>query len=259
MLEKKMNIFFYKKEDTFIHNLDPRAKMLALIFIFTAAAAAGNLLIPLLITVSLLAMFFSARAMDSLRRMAAMFLIIAAMTFALWVVFYEGGEKLFELGPIAIYKGAIMFAFMASVRFINLLLAGLLYLSVASLEDMSDSLILFGIPYSVAFTISLSFRLVIVFVSTGFAIVEAQKVRGNNPENGGFIKRIGSYVPLLIPLIINGIKKAETLTLALESKGFSPKNKIDMTGKHRFKATDLMVVLLTMAVAAAAIAAGFAA
>jgi energy-coupling factor transport system permease protein len=97
-------------------------------------------------------------------------------------------------------------------------------------------------PYPVAFAFSLSFRLVVVFVATGFTIVEAQKVRGNNVQEGSIIKRIRAYAPLLVPLILNAVKKAETLTLALESKGFSPQNKISIKGRFKMRLIDWTVL-----------------
>jgi len=162
--------------------------------------------------------------------------MIGCATFILWVLFYSGPP-----GGASVYAGAM------SLRFIDMLLAGLLFLSITSLEEFSAGLILLGVPYPVAFTVSLSFRLVIVFIAAGFTIVEAQKVRGNTVERGSVIKRIKAYAPLLVPLILNGIKKAETLTLALESKGFSPGNKIQIKDRYRMKISDWVALLLGFA------------
>jgi energy-coupling factor transport system permease protein len=258
MLEKKMSYFFYKKQDTFLHRLDPRTKIVSLLLLFTIAAATREIYIQIVFMLSLIALFFASRSTGSLRRMGTLFGTIAFMTFILWLFFYDGRVKMFSAGPVVIYKGAFYFSALFALRFVNLLLSGLLFLSVASIEDFSDSLVLFGVPYGVAFTFSLSFRLVTVFATAGSAIVEAQKVRGNDPDRGGILSRIRSYVPLLIPLIINGIKKAEILTLALESKGFSPGNKINLKGKYAFTAYDALVICAMFALSAAAIAAALA-
>jgi energy-coupling factor transport system permease protein len=250
-----MSIFFYKKQDTFVHRLDPRTKIISMMLLFAICAATQSLTLHIILATALVSLFFASRSMEPLRRMAPLFLTIAFMTFTLWVFFYEGGEKLFSMGPVTIYKGAFYFASLFAARFVNMLLSGLLYLSVSSLEDLSDSLVLFGVPYRVAFTISLSFRLVSVFASSGAMIVEAQKVRGNDPDRGPVTGRIKAYAPLLVPLIINGIKKAETLNLALESKGFSPDNKIDLKGKYSLKGYDITVICVMFALCAAAIAA----
>jgi energy-coupling factor transport system permease protein len=130
-----------------------------------------------------------------------------------------------------------------------MLLAGILFLSIIAIEDFSNGLMLLSVPYAAAFAVSLSFRLVNTFINTGFLIVEAQEVRGNDATRGNIIKRVKAYAPLLVPLILNGIKKAETLTLALESKGFSPRNKPDVSGRYKIKTADL-AVLCALAVTA---------
>jgi energy-coupling factor transport system permease protein len=84
--------------------------------------------------------------------------------------------------------------------------------------------------------------------------VEAQKMRGNDVTKGGLMKRIGAYAPLIIPLVINGIRKAETLVLALESKGFSPSKKPDMKGRYSLKPSDLAAGAAIFFAAAAAAA-----
>jgi energy-coupling factor transport system permease protein len=251
-----MSIFFYSRQDTFFHAIDPRVKLGSLVFLFIASAFCSSVTVLAMLAASFLAMFYASKSMGSLNRMWPVFLITGASTFLLWIFFYEGSEIIFSMGPVHIYKGAVDSASVYTLRFLDMLLAGLLYLSIASIEDLSDALILNKVPYKVAFTISLSFRLVLIFVSTGFTILEAQKVRGNNTEKGGVLKRISSYAPLMIPLIINGIKKAETLTLALESKGFSPDNRMDLREKHVLKPSDIAVMFLLAAVTAAAIALG---
>lgn len=109
--------------------------------------------------------------------MAGLFGIIGIMTFVLWLIFYNGPP-----GDAHIFAAAM------SLRFIDLLLVGLLLLSITSLEEFSAGLMLLGLPYPVAFALSLSFRLVIVFVATGFTIVEAQKTGEITCGKGLYLK-----------------------------------------------------------------------
>lgn len=225
-----MSVFFYRREDSPLHRLDPRAKLTLLAAGFAALSIMDNPVFMAAALAALLALFVLARSTASLRRMGPLFALIGAVTFGLWMLFYAG-----PLAP-ARYAGTM------SLRFVDLLLAGLLFLSVTSLEEFSSGLIMMGLPYPIAFTVSLSFRLVVVFVATGHTIVEAQKVRGNDVTRGSIPARIKSYVPLLIPLILNGIKKADTLTLALESKGFSPGNRIRIAERYRLRVADVIVM-----------------
>ncbi len=248
-----MSVFFYRDNDSALHSFDPRVKILGLIAFFAAIVLVDRLPVLTGMFVGLIVLMALARSLANLRKMAVLFLLVGTTTFILWTLFTPGQEKLRLIGSFTIYKEALVHAALMSLRFIDLLLAGLLFLSVTSLEDLSAGLVLLGLPYPAAFALSLSFRLVIVFAATGQTIVEAQKVRGNNVEHGPILRRIRSYAPLLIPLILNGLKRADTLRAALESKGFSPKNRVRTGEKYRMRVQDWLAILVSLALVGAAI------
>jgi energy-coupling factor transport system permease protein len=252
VLEKTMSTFFFINNDSFLHRLDPRVKITGL-FVSCLLAVIGESIRGMgLMLAVLLWLFLSSKSGANLKKMAGFFMLIAGMTFMMWVLFYRSEAKIWVWGNLAVYSGAGTHAALMSLRFLNMLLSGLLFLSITSIEDFFGGMIVIGVPYPFAFAVSLSFRLVMVFMANAFTIVEAQKVRGNDISKGNIIKRIKAYTPLIAPLILTGIKKAETLTLALESKGFSPQNKIDLTGKYRLRASDngCLCVLLLAGIAA---------
>lgn len=252
-----MSLFLYRKQTTLLHSLDPRVKLLSLIMLFISATVASPLVSGSAVCASLAVLFFMSRSFYALKRMAGLLFLIAGMTALLWLLFYKGKTPLLELPFITVYQGAPLHALRMALKFLNMLLCGILFLSITPLEEFSDGLILMGVPYRVAFALSLSFRLVQSFVSTGFMIVEAQKVRGNDVERGGLFSRIKAYAPLLIPLILNGIKKAETLVPALESKGFAPDNRIDIKGKYQIRPRDIRALVLMALFSAALVMSAF--
>jgi len=248
-----MSLFLYRRQKTLMHGLDPRVKLLSLVLLFISATVSSAIGSGAVVCSSLFMLFFLSRSFYALKKMAGLLAMIAFMTVILWLLFYKGKTPLMDLKFIVLYEGAPEHAVRMALKFLNMLLCGILFLSITPLEEFSDGLILMGVPYRVAFAVSLSFRLVQVFVSTGFMIVEAQKIRGNDVEKGGLFSRMKAYAPLLIPLILNGIKKAETLVPALESKGFAPDNKIDIKGKYRIKPTDIKALVLVALFTAAAL------
>ena len=237
-----MSIFFYRDNGSALHGFDPRVKVLGLAALFAAIVLVDRVAVLAGIFIGLIVLLALARSLANLKKMAVLFLLIGTTTFILWTLFTPGQAKLRLFGSLTIYKEALDHATLMSLRFIDMLLAGLLFLSVTSLEDLSAGLVLLGLPYPAAFALSLSFRLVTVFAATGQTIVEAQKVRGNNVERGSILRRIRSYAPLLVPLILNGLKRADTLRAALESKGFSPKNKVRTGEKYRMRVRDWLVL-----------------
>jgi energy-coupling factor transport system permease protein len=227
-----MSVFLYTKKNTPIHRLDPRVKIAALLWFFLAAALAGDLLSLGMVCIMLLICFIVSGSTENILKMGWVLLLVGGATFILWLFSFKPAEG-------AGAGAGIMRAAVMTLRFIAMLLAGIFFLSVTALEDFSNGLMLLKVPYAAAFAVALSFRLVNTFISTGFLIVEAQEARGNDATRGNIIKRMKAYVPLLVPLILNGIKKAETLNLALESKGFSPQNRPDISGRYIMKTADI--------------------
>lgn len=232
-----MSTFFYKNKNTFFHGLDPRIKIICLLLFFLDAIIIKNITGMLILFLVILILFIFSDSLYSLKKILFLFLLVGVITFILWVIFYNGKE----VGDI--YK-KMNYAGFLTLRLLNMLLAGLLFLSITSFEDFSYGLMLFGLPYSVAFTVLLSFKLVDSFMKSAFLIVEAQRARGNDITKGNILKRIKSYTPLVIPLILNGIKKAQNLVLALETRGFSPKNRINLDGKYKIKIIDIIFLIL---------------
>ncbi len=237
-----MSVFFYRDSGSPLHGFDPRTKIAALLALFAAIVFIDRTVVLAGLLAALVGLFTLARSLGSLRRMAVLFLLIGATTFVLWTLSYQGPEKVRLIAGLTVARGATGRAALLSLRFLDMLLAGLLFLSVTSLEDLSAGLVLFGVPYPAAFALSLSFRLVIVFAATGATIVEAQKVRGNDVERGSLLRRIRAYAPLLIPLILNGLRRVETLRAALESKGFSPRNRVRVGEKFRMRRRDWLAL-----------------
>jgi energy-coupling factor transport system permease protein len=199
--------------------------------LFAAILLASRIEILFIILLVILLFFFLAKSHKNILRMAPLFITIGIMTFLLWAVFYKE------------YDSRWLYAGFLSARFLSLLFSGLLYLSITSIEEFSSGLNLLGVPYPMSFTVSLSFRLVMLFIHTGFTIVEAQRVRGNDVGHGNILRRIKGYLPLLVPLILTGLKKADTLTLALESKGFLPINKINIRPRYRMRLKDWIFII----------------
>lgn len=230
-----------------IHRLDPRVKLAMLGWAFLAASLANDIVSLSVICLLLLAGFIVTESTGNILKMGWMLLLIGVMTFLLWMLL-PGSAPEKEIAA-AESPPRFLQALVMAFRFVAMLLSGVFFLSVTSPGEFTSGLMLLKAPYPAAFAVSLSFRLVDSFISTGFLIVEAQEVRGNDATAGNILKRIKAYAPLLVPLILNGIKKAETLTLALESKGFSPLNKPDIPGRYKLNNTDAAALWLLAATA----------
>jgi energy-coupling factor transport system permease protein len=162
--------------------------------------------------------FSCGRNIWRVRGLMAAFLIV---TLILWPLFHRlPGPAMFKIGPFGPSYASILFALTMGLRMVSLLMAGVIFLSATRIEDISYGLERLGMPFRVSFAFSLAFRLTPLFMSSAAQVVTAQKVRGFDPNEAPLISRLKSYLAILAPVLITGLRRADGLALALESKGF---------------------------------------
>jgi energy-coupling factor transport system permease protein len=126
--------------------------------------------------------------------------------------------------------------------------AGLIFLSTTRNEELTNGLILMGVPYPIAFALSTALRLVPTFAGAGATIIQAQVSRGLDLESGSLFSRIGKFIPQAVPLFIYAIRHTNLLAMALESKGFSPESKRTLYYEPQMHKVDYAVLILLVAI-----------
>jgi len=60
-----------------------------------------------------------------------------------------------------------------------------------------------------------------VFLESVLTVVDAQRCRGLDFTRGPLHRRIARYVPVIVPVFIGGLRRADQMAFALEVRGFS--------------------------------------
>ena len=201
-----LNAFKFMKKDSFLHNLDPRAKLF-LAIVYTITALLFNQIIPLfLIFLSLIP------------------LVIIGKIFRQWVKSIRGLSFLvifmIVLNTLFI---SLSFAIAMILRIFIMVSAFSIFFLTVDPNSLALSLISMKLPYEFAFSFSLAFRFVPTIAKEAQNIIDAQQSRGYEMQAKGIINQIKNLFPLLIPLIICSIKRAFNVAEALESRAFGSK------------------------------------
>ena len=101
-----------------------------------------------------------------------------------------------------------------------------------------------------AFSLTLAFRLLPLFTTTASTIVSAQACRGLDIRQGGIVRRMGRYLPLLVPLVLSSLRSADALSAALESRGLGMGPGRTFVTEGRFGLRDALQVALSTGLAA---------
>ncbi|HKA29015.1 MAG TPA: energy-coupling factor transporter transmembrane component T, partial [Candidatus Binatia bacterium] len=107
------------------------------------------------------------------------------------------------------------------IRLATFLVTGLLFLTTTRMEEVAYGLRRLGMPYLVGFTLTLSFRLVPVFFESAATIVQAQRCRGLDLRKGSWLTRLRRFVPVIVPVFIGALRRADRMAMALELRGFN--------------------------------------
>jgi len=243
-----MPIYLYLDRGTFVHRLHPTVKVFALFIMFWSVYWVDNP-VALMFPIGLL-MLWIAQLTDSwpnFYRLRWLFVILIFTTTIMWMIFYQRGTPLFTLtlfhlaphsirlplGPFSrVFRWggypvmlkvtwlSITFGIGRGIKLAELLAASVLFLSTTKIEEFTYGLQRMKVPYRVSFAISLSFRLVPLFIDSAVTIVDAQRLRGYDFDAGGPLERVRRYVPVVIPVFMGALRKANNMAMALEARGF---------------------------------------
>ncbi len=216
----------YIFKSSFVHSLDPRTKIISsfafmLIIFFVNSFFGYALLATLLIAFIFLSSISPLEYIKSLR--ALWLLIILAFIFQL---FSGNGSVLLNLGILRITSDGLYNAIFISLRLVFILEMGSLLTFTTSptqitdgLESIFSPLRKLGFPsQEMAMMLSISLRFIPILADETDRIMKAQASRGARFDEGGIIKRIKSFIPVMIPLLSSAIRHAKALATAMESR-----------------------------------------
>jgi len=234
---RNITIGQYLPGDSIFYKLDPRAKLLAFFFIVAAVTFTSSYLgnVILLATVLVLAAISTiplGYILRGVKPAIPMIIALAIMQLLFLGDFYvppTGIRTLFKWGFIHITTGSVQLVIVSTLRFFDLLiLVSLLTFTTTTtelthgLESLMSPLARFGFPaHELSLVLTTALRFVPILALELETIMKAQASRGANFGTGGrlrFIQQARQVLPILIPLFIDALRRAEDLILAMEAR-----------------------------------------
>ena len=210
-----------------IHRMDPRTKLILTVVYIVALFLANNWLSYLAMMVFLVSCIkISAIPPKSIVRGMKPLVLILVFTAVLNLFYTDGGIVLVRLGSLAITTEGLKRAFFMIWR-ILMLISGTFLLtyttSPISLTDGLESLMTplkkLRVPvHELAMMMSIALRFIPTLIEETDKIMNAQKARGADFENGSIIDRAKALVPVLVPLFISAFRRADELATAMECR-----------------------------------------
>lgn len=219
----------YIPGDSFIHTMDPRAKLIASFYFIGIIFLANNWQTYAILAVfTLFAIFLSKVNIRFFIRGIKPLIWLILFTVALQMLFTQGGEVYFDWGIFSITEYGVINGLFIFCRFVLIIFMSTLLTLTTPPLDLSDaieyllrSLKVVRFPvHEVSLMLSIALRFVPTLMDETEKIMNAQRARGVDFGEGNLIQKMKAVVPLLIPLFVSSFNRAEDLATAMEARGY---------------------------------------
>jgi energy-coupling factor transport system permease protein len=191
-------------------------------FLFTLALLFNHPLYSAGVSLLLGLGFSVAKAWLRLWRFRWLLGLLFIFSFIIWPLTLKGFPVWWSVGSFQVSREALGYGLAMGIRLVTFVGSGILFLSVTRNEEITQALIRIKVPYPVAFAFSTALRLVPTFVGAGATIIQAQRSRGLDLDQGNIFRRAGLFIPQAVPLLIYALRYTNFLAMALECRGFDP-------------------------------------
>jgi len=232
-----LEIFQYTRQDSIIHRLDPRAKLLMSIVLAVISLLFLSI-IPLLIIFCCLIPIIGAA--KSLRRWTR-----SMRGLAILLIFIIVFNTLLSTQPNPFSHSIAL-----TLRLVALMTSFSIFFLTVHPDELSQALIQMRVRFEFAFAMSMAMRYVPTLGQEAYAIMDAQKARGVELDKGSLLKRIRNIVPIIVPLIIVSIRRALSIAESMESRGFGASENRTYMNVLRFRRRDWAVLIGSLVVLA---------
>ena len=218
----------YYPSNSFVHKMDARVKLVLSLLFMVGIFFVQSFAVFGLITLYLLVVIFLSRVpLKSVLKSVRGIIVLLLLTVLLNVFFTKGeSDPLISLGRLQIYKEGLIYAGKMLLRLSYLVIgSSILTLTTTpvdlthAVESLLKPLRVIKFPvHEFALIMSLTLSFIPSLIEETDRIIRAQKARGADFDTGGLVKRAKAFVPILIPLLVGGFRRAEELANAMNSR-----------------------------------------
>ena len=259
MALKDITLGQYFPGNSFIHQLDPRTKLLFTVLYIVALFSAKRLPSYLLLMAVLAVCIQISRVrLKTILRGMKPILFIIVLT-AILNLFYTPGDPIWQWKFLKITVEGIWAAIYMVLRISMLITCTFLLTYTTSpilltdgLEKLLGPLKKLRVPvHELSMMMSIALRFIPTLIEETDKIMSAQRARGADFESGNLIQRARALLPLLVPLFISAFRRAEELATAMECRCYHGGEGRTRLRQLKYRGADWFTLALFLAVTVA--------
>ncbi len=241
----------YYQGNSILHRLDPRTKLLLLILIIIFIFITQNMLSLLIFTAFIICVTVVSKVPFNLyfKNLKSIMPIII-FTAVINLFYGSEGKVLFSFWRFTVNTGGVYRAVFMAMRILLLITVSSVLTYTTTPNDLTDAIetLLSPLKYiglknavhTLAMMMTIALRFIPTLVEETDKIMNAQKARGADLENGKLTQRIKALIPILIPLLISAVRRAYELAEAMECRCYNGGEGRQRMKKLQFTSLDVI-------------------
>ena len=241
-IEQVRTLEFISSQDSIIHNLEGRVKLVAILLIILFTVFSDRLIVPIVLECFLLIIMFLAELSfsDSFKR------VLLLLPFGGFVIafqpFIHPGNIIWQ-GPYSwlfITDTGLNWTVLLFARLIVCLTAIVILSSTSPMQEVVQSFRKLGMPRDLAMILTIMVRFLFIFVDELRDIRQSMRSRNFDPFNKDIpykwrVKQVGYSIAMMF---LKAYEKGETIYLSMASRCFSDDSRLyhakTIIGKHEY-------------------------
>ena len=217
----------YYPKNSFVHNMDARIKLLLCLLFMVGIFFVQSYVGFAVVTVFLIAVIASSKVpVKSILKSVKGIVVLLILTAMLNVFFTKSGNVLVSWWIFTITDEGLIYASKMLLRLVCLVIGSSVLTLTTTPVDLTHAIERILAPLKVikfpvhdlALIMSLTLSFIPSLIDETDRIIRAQKARGADFDTGNLFQRAKAFVPILIPLLVGGFRRAEELANAMNSR-----------------------------------------
>jgi len=215
----------YVERNSVIHKIDPLSKLLFAFISIAITYILSNFEVVMSVTLFSVFLLLIGKVFRKIVPIIGVSILLIISVIIVQGLFHpESKTPLFELGMIVFYKEGLVYAFLLSMRVINMLCAFGIVILTTKPDELVEALIKKGMSPKIGYVFLSVLQIIPQMQATMGKITDAQRSRGMETEGSLWI-RIKAFFPLIVPVVLNSLNDTRERAIALEIRGFNAKRK----------------------------------
>ena len=250
-------VLSYEEKDTWIHRLSGVTKLVFFLLWSITSMLSYDTRVLLVMLICSLIIFRMSRTrwkqVGTVFKFIMFFLVINLL--AIFIFSPDQGTKIYgthtELfriaGPYVVTKEQLFYEFNVMIKYLTVIPAVFMFIVTTNPSELAASLNKVGISYNICYSVALALRSLPDVQDEYKKIKHAQEARGiEMSSKASLIDRIRKSSAILFPLIFTSMDRIDTVSNAMELRGFGKYRKRTWYSARALKRNDYIVLIVTV-------------